>query len=94
METSVRASLPTTVGKDQAAAELALTYARAIDAGGDLTRLGPQLLTALEALMLTPRARAAALKVVGGDSSTPAAAPAAPAPGNPLDELRQRRTAR
>jgi hypothetical protein len=45
--------------RDSAAAELALTYAREIDAGGDLAKLGPALLGALEAIGLTPRARKA-----------------------------------
>ena len=60
--------------RDAAAAELALTYAREIDLGGDLTKLGPPLLAALEALGLTPRAR----KAVKPDDK--------PA-GNPLDQL-------
>lgn len=64
--------------EDGAAAELALTYARDIDAGGDLSKLGPALLAALEALGLTPRAR----KAVKADD-----APAA----NPLDQLAARR---
>ena len=71
---------------DAAAAELALTYARSIDGHpsceacgcqgcGDLAKLGPALLAALEALGLTPRAR----KAVKTDGQQPAA--------NPLDEL-------
>lgn len=69
---------------DQGAAQLAITYARAIDAGGDLDKLGPQLLAVLEALGMTPRARAAVAK--GGPSGNASA--------NPLDELRKRRAAR
>jgi hypothetical protein len=65
--------------RDAAAAELARTYARDIDAGGDLTKLGPALLAALEALGLTPRAR----KAVKSDGQQPAA--------NPLDQLAARR---
>jgi hypothetical protein len=61
--------------RDQAVAELALTYARAIDAGvEDLSKVGPALLAALEALQLSPRAR----KAVKIDDKPGA---------NPLDEL-------
>jgi hypothetical protein len=104
---------------DKAALELALAYARRIDAGADLeyrtgrlldrvadldaelaedvdrlraitsmasttATFGPKLLTALDALALTPRARAAITKGVNGDK------PAA----DPIDELRARRAAR
>lgn len=73
-------------------AALALTYAAQIDDtggeceecgrhGGDLTKLGPALLAALDALLLTPRARAAAKKAVSSDQ------PAA----NQLDVLATRR---
>jgi hypothetical protein len=79
MEASVQASL--TDVKDKAAAELALTYARDIDAGGDLAKLGPALLACLTALLLTPAARAAAMKGV----------PSANKPASRLDELRERR---
>lgn len=68
--------------RDAAAAELARTYARDIDGGGDLTKLGPALLTALEALGLSPRAR----KAVKSDGQQPAA--------NPLDQLAARRAGR
>ena len=63
--------------------ELALSYAFAIDEGGDLQKLGPPLLGALEALHLSPRARAAAMK--GAKTNAPVSS------GNPLDELRDRR---
>jgi hypothetical protein len=67
---------------DQSAADLALTYAGDIDAGGDLTKLGPALLTALEALHMSPRARAAAKKAVdNGDK-----------PASRLDQLAARRS--
>ena len=71
--------------RDTGTVELALTYAREIDGGGDLVKLGPALLAALGALLLTPAARAAALRHGkrpddGGKSK--------------LDELRQRRDAR
>lgn len=74
---------------DWGTAELAIAYAAAIDGrhqpceecgcqgGGDLGRLGPALLAALEALLLSPRARAAAKKAV--TSEQPAA--------NQLDQL-------
>jgi hypothetical protein len=62
--------------RDRAAAALALTYARDIDNGGDLTKLGPALLSTLEALGLSPRAR----KAVKSDGQQQAGA-------NPLDEL-------
>jgi len=67
------------------AAVLALEYAEAIDAGGDLAAYGPKLLSCLDALLLTPRARAAVKKVMEPDDSQPA---------SPLDELRARRAAR
>ena len=79
-------------GRDRAAAALALTYAGRIDgdvkcedcggpAGADLTKLGPALLAALDALLLTPRARAAAKKAVTSEQPT----------ANPLDQLAGRR---
>lgn len=70
--------------RDEAAAGLALTYAQAIDEGGDLSKLGPPLLAALESLLLSPRARAAAKKAVTSDKP----------PANPLDQLAERRRAR
>lgn len=68
--------------RDAAAAELALTYARAIDDGADLSKVGPALLAALEALGLTPRAR----KAVKTDGQQPGA--------NPLDQLAAARARR
>ena len=69
--------------RDGAARELAGVYARQLDEDPELLAdLGPKLLAALEALGLTPRARAAALK--GGQSAA----------RNPLDELRVRRAER
>lgn len=58
-----------------------MVYARQIEDGGDLAKLGPPLLAAMEALHLTPRARAAAKKAV--TIREPAA--------SPLDELAGRR---
>lgn len=68
--------------RDRAAAELAFTYARQIDVGDDPAKLGPLLLATLESLLMTPRARAAAVRggvPDGGDKRSP------------LDELRERR---
>src|SRR5688500_1983988 len=70
---------------DQGAAALAIVYAAAVDAGAvELYKAGPQLLAVLESLLMTPRARAAAVK------GAPGASPAA----SPLDELRPRRAGR
>ena len=68
---------------DKATAELALTYARYIDAGDELSKLGPALLSCLAALGMTPAARAALVK--GGTGASVA---------SPLDELKARRAAR
>lgn len=70
--------------RDQAAIDLALTYAERIDDDGDLAKLGPALLAVLDALLLSPRARAAAKKAV--TTSEPTA--------NPLDDLAGRRARR
>lgn len=68
---------------DQATAELALTYASQIDLGiGELEKLGPQLLTILDAMLMTPKARAAIVKGAKDERQSP------------LDELRARRAAR
>lgn len=76
--------------RDQAAADLALSYAKAIDERDwsdklrdPLAELGPKLLSALTSLGLTPAAR----KSIVGDK------PEAPK-RSPLDELRERRAAR
>lgn len=63
--------------------ELTLTYACEIDDGGDLQKLGPALLNALEALHLSPRARAAAMRGAKTGGTTPGT--------SKLDELRARR---
>lgn len=69
---------------DQGAVELALAYAAEIDHGETpIDKVGPALLTVMEALGATPRARAALAKGVTSVSST-----------SPLDELRARRNAR
>lgn len=86
MTTGMTSALQTSLSKildkdeDKAAAELAMTYAREIDLGGDLAKLGPALLACLTALGLTPAARAAVAKGVPGDK-----------PASRLDELRARR---
>jgi hypothetical protein len=68
--------------QDQAAIDLALTYAADIDGGvADLAKVGPALLTVLEALGLTPRAR----KAVKSDGQQPA---------SPLDQLAAARARR
>lgn len=70
---------------DAAAVRLARTYAEQLDdATGDLAKIGPRLLDCLEALNLTPRARA---KIMKGDANDGQ-------PANPLDELRDRRKRR
>jgi hypothetical protein len=69
---------------DQGAVQLALTYAAAVDAGEPVEKVGPPLLAVLEALGMTPRARAALTK--GVTNGVPVA--------SPLDELRARRAAR
>jgi hypothetical protein len=70
---------------DAAVIRAAQEYAAELDAGGDVTKLGPLYIAALTALGLTPAARAAlAGKGVPTDGQR----------ANPLDELRQRRRAR
>jgi hypothetical protein len=70
---------------DQAAAELALTYAEAIDDGEPAEKLGPPLLSALESLGMTPRGRKALAKGGAEDGQQPR---------SPLDELRAKRQQR
>jgi hypothetical protein len=79
LEDSVRKAAGTPVARDAATRDLALTYARAIDNGGDLTKLGPALLSTLEALQLSPRARKAVTPIAGQPKL------------NPLDEIAERR---
>jgi hypothetical protein len=83
LEEAVRDSLAGVSSEtaDAAARLLAITYARQIDENGDLAKLGPALLNALEALGLTPRAR----KAVKSDGQQPA---------SPLDALAARRAGR
>lgn len=70
--------------RDAGAAALMLIYAKNIDEGGDVAKLGPALLASMEALHLTPRARALAARGVKTSAATAA-------PASPLDELRVRR---
>ena len=72
---------------DMAARHLALQYAEVIDAGGaeTLKDFGPKLLTVLETLGATPRARAALSK--GGPSGVNFGA-------STIDDLRARRATR
>ena len=84
MTSSVNAALQdiTITTKDRAVVELARRYARHIDRSpDDLAKIGPALLSCLEALGLTPRARR---NVTGAND----------AHRSPLDELRQRRERR
>lgn len=70
--------------QDQAAARLALEYAAQIDGGQvAIEKVGPALLSALESLGMTPRARKGIVK--GGDGERPA---------SPLDEVRRKREQR
>lgn len=69
---------------DAAVIRAAQEYAAELDAGGDVTKLGPLYIAALTALGLTPAARAALAKGGASGEQRP----------NPLDELRQRRRAR
>lgn len=86
LETELRSSAAqlSILPSDRACLELALTYARAIDLGDDLAKIGPALLACLAALGMTPAARAALAK--GGTGAAPTK--------SPLDELRAKRAAR
>lgn len=66
---------------DAAAAELAKRYAAEIEGGGDLSKLGPPLLAALESLGMTPRSRRALVNGARPQQS-------------PADELREKRARR
>lgn len=71
---------------DSAAVHLARFYADGLDAGEDPAKIGPLLLATLTALGLTPKARTASIGGRTDGNSTSS--------GNPLDELRARRSAR
>jgi hypothetical protein len=94
LDASLKAAHPRP--QDAAAVRLARQYAEQLDAAAgrecdecdrsvDITRLGAVMLAVLDALGLTPAARA---------KQTGAAAAAAPPPASPLDELKGRRAAR
>lgn len=90
MVTEVQRALDAAAGpdadRDAGTVELALAYAREIDADPDaLLKMGPALLATLTALLLTPGARAAALRN-GKQVAVPGR--------DPLDELRRRRAER
>jgi hypothetical protein len=89
LEDSVRRAAAKVLVRDRAIRDLALTYARAIDNGGDLTKLGPALLASLEALQLSPRARKAVSPIAGQPRTNPldelAAARARKGPAAPVD---------
>lgn len=71
--------------RDDAAVRLATEYATQLDGGADAVKMGPAYLACLEALGMTPRARAA---IAGrGD-------PASGSGTSPLDQLRAKRAAR
>lgn len=90
MESAVEAAIATAATadavRDGAAIELARVYAREIDGGGELARVGPLLLAVLAALLLTPQARAVAFR--NGK------APDDGTRKNPVDELRRKRDRR
>lgn len=70
---------------DRATLALACAYADTIDAAPEtIDTIGPKLLTCLESLLMTPRARAAVMKNAQDEHR----------PSSPLDELRARRNAR
>jgi hypothetical protein len=84
LSSAVHRALTDASVNSEPAAELALTYAARVDLDHELLgELGPKLLVCLDALLLTPKARAAVKAVTN-------AGPTA----SPLDELRARRAAR
>jgi hypothetical protein len=88
LENTVRKSIMLNVmDQDQAAVHLAVTYARLIDTDPfAVVKVGPLLLRVLEALLMTPRARATVEIEKGVDDVRGIV--------SPLDELRQRRAGR
>lgn len=85
LEQALTDVLPSLQPRDLALVELARTIALHIDCGDDLGKLGPQLAAVLDALLMSPKSRAAA-----AGKGAPKDDPRATA----LDELRQRRSAR
>jgi hypothetical protein len=74
----------TTTPADDATIALARAYARSVDCGEDLSKIGPALLACLKELGMTPAARAALTKGEPREQER----------RSPLDELRQRREQR
>lgn len=74
-----------TTSRDAVLVDLATRYATAIDAGGDLARLGPQFHRVLDSLGLTRARKEPANDRPDDEPSGPTAI------RNPLDELRRRR---
>lgn len=73
-----------TATADAGTVELARAYAASIDSATEpLSNLGPKLLACLDALLMTPKARAAVVK--GGDDEEQP---------NPVDQLREKRRQR
>jgi len=86
--TALRVALADVVAeaKDTGAIALAYLYAGQLDADPDqAATIGPKYLGVLESLLLTPRARAAAMRGVNDDQRTNL---------SPLDELRAKRANR
>jgi hypothetical protein len=83
--TALRVALADVVAeaKDAGTIALAYLYAGQLDADPDNAAvIGPKYLVALESLLLTPRARAAAMRGVNDDQRTKL---------SPVDELRAKR---
>jgi hypothetical protein len=88
LEDSVKDSIDGLVldQRDKAVVDLALAYARLIDGCPEMVvAAGPKLLACLDALLMTPRARAAIVKGVNDDERREL---------SPLDELREARRRR
>lgn len=88
IRTALRVALADVIveSKDHATVALAYLYADTLDGDPDQAeKVGPKFLAALEALLLTPRARAAAMRGVNDDQRKQL---------SPLDELKAKRAAR
>jgi hypothetical protein len=75
---------PALMARDAGMVALGRRLAAAIDADGDIAKLAPQLLNVLDALLMSPRARASVTRKGEKIDGRP----------DPLDELRDRRRAR
>lgn len=71
--------------QDEITVELARGYARALDEGADIAKLGPLFQSCLETLLMSPKARVTVLKGKAGDDN---------GARTKLDELRARRARR